>query len=199
MSFTFHAKYALLTYAQCDGLDPWDVLSHFTSLESECIISREDHADGGTHLHVFADFGAKRKYRRADVFDVSGYHPNIIASRGSPERGYDYATKDGDVICGGLARPGGGGSGVGRNDSTMAELVTIETECEFWDAVKQMAPGMLLRNFPSLKQYVAWRFAPVEVEYRTPEGLHFVSENTSELDQWASSYVAGVESGVAGR
>jgi len=83
-NFTFHSRYGLITYAQCDGLDPSDVCNHFTSLGAECIIAREDHADGGTHLHVFADFERKRRFRRADIFDVRGYHPNIEPSRGNP-------------------------------------------------------------------------------------------------------------------
>lgn len=97
-NFSFNARYGLFTYAQCGDLDPHDVCCHFTSLQAECIIGREHHSDGGTHLHVFADFGRKRRFRRATTFDVSGRHPNIVPSRGTPRGGYDYATKDGDIV-----------------------------------------------------------------------------------------------------
>jgi len=198
MSFTFHARYALLTYAQCDGLDPWAVLDHFTSLEAECIIARENHADGGTHLHVFADFGKKRKHRRADIFDVSGHHPNIEPSRGTPERGYDYVIKDGDVVCGGLGRPGQEKRN-GSSDHAMAEILACDDEQSFWETVREMAPGMLLRNFPSLRQYVAWRYKPNETQYSTPRGVHFSTEGVPELGEWAAANIRGTEPGVDGR
>lgn len=54
MSFYFNAKYGLFTYAQCGDLDPFDVVCLFSELGAECIIGREEHQDGGTHLHAFA-------------------------------------------------------------------------------------------------------------------------------------------------
>lgn len=199
-AFTFNARYALVTYAQCDGLDPWDIVDHFTSLEAECIIGRENHADGGTHYHAFADFGKKRRFRRANCFDVGGYHPNISPSRKTPGDGFDYAIKEGDVVAGGLERPnngGGGRDGVGANDTTMGILVGIESERDFWIAVREMAPGLLLRNFPSLKQYASWRYQPAELEYESPSGIHFDTSDIPELTEWASSNIGGhVASGV---
>lgn len=103
MSFRFQARYALLTYAQCGDLDPWAVNDHLAELGAECIIAREVHADGGTHLHAFVDFGRKFRTQRTDVFDVGDHHPNISPSYGTPEKGFDYAIKDGDVVAGGLS------------------------------------------------------------------------------------------------
>ena len=103
--FSFNARYVLLTYAQCSDLDAWAVNDHLAFLGGECIIGRELHADGGTHLHAFCDFGKKFRSRRGDIFDVDGHHPNVVPSRGNPERGYDYAIKDGNIVAGGLARP----------------------------------------------------------------------------------------------
>lgn len=81
-SFSFNARYALLTYAQCGDLDPFAVSDHFTELGAECIVAREDHADGGTHLHSFVDFG--RKYR----VDPEPYRPDpqfVFDLTGAPE------------------------------------------------------------------------------------------------------------------
>lgn len=199
-NFTFHSRYGLITYAQCDGLDPSDVCNHFTSLGAECIIAREDHADGGTHLHVFADFERKRRFRRADIFDVRGYHPNIEPSRGNPGCGWDYATKDGDIVAGGLERPSNGanGSAVHRKDNIMADLVAIEDVDEFWKAVQDLAPGLLLRNFPSLNSYASWRFRPRISEYQTPVGVRFDGPQLPELDEWSSSNIERDHGGGAG-
>nr|QCC72754.1 rep protein [Circovirus sp.] len=134
-SFTFHARYGLFTYAQCGTLDPIDVSNHFTSLGAECIVAREDHADGGTHLHVFADFERKRRFRRVDIFDVGSQHPNIVPSRGNPGQGWDYATKDGQIVAGGLERPTNGNDepNVVRKDAIMAEICAMD-RCKSPDA-----------------------------------------------------------------
>lgn len=197
-SFTFHARYALLTYAQCDGLDPGDIVSHLSSLGAECVIGREAHADGGTHYHAFADFGEKRKFRRADCFDVSDHHPNISPSRGSPGKGYDYAVKDGDIVGGSLTRPGAG-AGKRPSDAIFAELADCQDERDFWESVKRVAPKTLLCNFPSLKQYAAWRYSPQPTEYRTPSSVHFETESLPELTQWGLDNIGGVEPGMMGR
>lgn len=110
----YQFRYVLLTYAQCGDLDPFEVCNHLASLNAECIIGRESHEDGGTHLHVFADFGTKFRSRNVRIFDVGGYHPNVSPSKGRPGEGWDYATKEGNIVAGGLERPGSGGSTGGR-------------------------------------------------------------------------------------
>ena len=102
MTFRFAARYGLLTYAQSGELDPFRVVNHLADLGAECIIGREDHADGGVHLHAFFMFERKFESRNVRVFDVDGCHPNIVRGYGTPEKGWDYATKDGDVVGGGL-------------------------------------------------------------------------------------------------
>ena len=94
----FDAKYGLLTYAQCGSLDPKRVAEHIEHLGGQCIIGRESHADGGLHLHAFFMFERKFRTRACRVFDVDGRHPNVVRGYGSPEKGYDYATKDGAIL-----------------------------------------------------------------------------------------------------
>lgn len=197
-AFSFHARYGLFTYAQCGDLDPINVSNHFTSLGAECIVAREDHADGGTHLHVFADFERKRRFRRTDTFDCDGRHPNIVPSRGNPGEGFDYATKDGCIVAGGLERPSNGndGSAVGRKDAVMAELVSIEDADTFWASVQELAPGLLLRNFPSLNSYASWRFRPRVEEYSTPSDIRFDTDGIPGLDEWRNEYLGASTVGV---
>ena len=101
--FRLQARYVLLTYAQCGDLDPWVVHDVITSFPAECLIGRETHADGGTHLHAFVDFGRKVDIRDPRRFDVEGFHPNIQPCGRTPQKMLDYAIKDGDVVAGGLS------------------------------------------------------------------------------------------------
>lgn len=121
MTFRFAAKYGLLTYAQSEGLDPFRVSDHLSSLGAECIVGREDHAAGGTHLHAFFMFSRKFQSRNTRIFDVDGHHPNILGGRKTPDQMFDYATKDGDIVAGGLERP--------------SEEVRKTSGDDFWEAV----------------------------------------------------------------
>lgn len=197
-TFDFHSRYGLFTYSQCNGLDPHDVVVHFASLGAECIIGREDHADGGTHLHAFVDFGRKRRFRRHVFADVGLFHPNIAPSRGTPETAYDYAIKDGDVVGGGLERPDPRTTrrrGDGGSDSAMVQLVALEDESEFWETCKTVAPGLLLRSFPSLVAYAKWRFAPVIQQYSHPRELVLRDERVPELAVWREENLRDVSRG----
>lgn len=195
-TFDFHSRYGLFTYSQCDGLDPHDIVEHFSTLGAECIIGREHHADGGLHFHAFVDFGRKRRFRRHVFADVGLFHPNIAPSRGTPQTAYDYAVKEGDIVAGGAERPverGGSGSRASGSSDTMAQLVALENEQEFWESCKQLAPGLLLRNFPSLQSYAKWRFAATVEQYCHPRGLLFHDERISELVEWRTNNLSDTE------
>jgi len=181
-SFRFQARYALLTYPQCGHLDPFAVVDHLAGLGAECIIGRENHADGGIHLHAFVDFGVKYRSRNPRAFDVNGCHPNVSPSRGKPEEGYDYAIKDGDVVAGGLERPGGGR--VDATNGVWAEIVNASDEQEFWSLCESLAPRSLVTSFTQLRAYAAWKFPPIRVEYETPAGINIDTSWVVELDRW---------------
>jgi len=184
MSFDFHARYGLLTYAQCGELDPFAVVCHLATLQAECIIGRETHVDGGIHLHAFFDLGRKRRFRKADVFDVQGHHPNIEKSRGTPEVGYDYAIKDGEVVGGGLERPAESRrSTVRGQDEVWSIIVGAETRDEFWRLCREYAPKSLCTSFNSLRLYCDWHFADTPTPYSTPKG-HFDLGMYPELSEW---------------
>lgn len=201
-SFDFHSRYGLFTYSQSDGLDAFDVVNHFASLGAECIIGREDHADGGTHLHCFADFGRKRRFRRPLFADVGGYHPNIQPSRGTPGTAYDYAIKDGDVVGGGLERPvesGGRSRTTGGSDDAMAALVAIDDEQTFWATCREVAPGLLLRCHSSLESYAKRRFAARVQEYSHPQQLVFRDEGILDLVAWREANLCESSGSSGGR
>lgn len=173
MTFTINARYVLLTYAQCGELDGFAVMDCISGLGGECIVAREEHSDGGTHLHVFCDFGRKFRSRKTDIFDVLGHHPNINPSRGTPEKGYDYAIKDGDVICGGLARPETGRTGDSSVNSKWTEITSATNRDEFWELVHLLDPKSAACSFGQLQKYCDWKFAPTPPTYASPTGVEF--------------------------
>lgn len=171
-AFVIQSRYVLLTYAQCGDLDGFTVMERISELGAECIIGRELHEDGGIHLHCFCDFGRKFRSRRADLFDVGGRHPNIEKVARTPAKAYDYAIKDGDVICGGLGRPV---CPEGRTTTIdkWAEITSAENREEFWELVHRLDPKAAACSFTSLSKYCDWKFETHAPEYESPRGITF--------------------------
>ena len=180
--FQFDGRHALLTYSQCGGLDPWSVADHLHMLRAECIIGREDHADGGTHLHAFVDFGRRFRSRRTDVFDISGIHPNISPSLRTPEGGWDYAVKDGDVVAGGLARPSGVGTFEDR--SVWHEIADAPDDGAFRECALRMDPKTFITSYSNVDKFAKWRYAKTPRRYEDPPGVKFELGMVPELDRW---------------
>lgn len=186
-AFSFNARYALLTYAQSGDLDPFEVSNHFSELGAECIVAREDHADGGTHLHTFVDFGRKYRTRRVDTFDVGGYHPNISPTYSTPQAGFDYAVKDGDVVAGGLERPNG--SKLPTAGNKWSEIILAESREKFFQLVAAHDPRTLCTNFTSLNKYAEWKYRVDPKPYQHNPELHFSLDRFPELDCWAQEFI----------
>lgn len=184
MPFRFQAKYGLLTYAQCGDLDPFHVVEHLSSLGAECIVGRECHSNGGVHLHAFFMFESKFRSSNERVFDVDNCHPNISRGYSNPADGYDYAIKDGDVVAGGLDRPGEHSV---QKSSNWSQIVEAENEDEFWALVRELDPRALCVSFTSLRAYASHRYAPERAPYRSPDGIRFCTEQYPELDEWVET------------
>lgn len=186
-AFRYQFRYCLLTYAQCGDLDPFLIVNHLSTLGAECIIGRELHADSGTHLHAFVDFGRKFSRRGTDLFDVGGFHPNVSPSKGRAGEGWDYAVKDGDIVAGGLERPDG--SGLPTTGSEWAIIIASESEQDFWDACARLAPRSLACNFTSLRAFANWKYQPTPERYTTPDSVSFDLRRYPQLDDWVRGNV----------
>jgi hypothetical protein len=192
-NFQFNARYLLVTYAQCGQLDPWAVMDMFSQLGAECLIGRELHEDEGTHLHVFVDFGTKYRGRGATVFDVDGRHPNIETVGRTPWKAYDYAIKDGDVVCGGAERPiESSNSGTSTFDR-WAEIAGATTRHEFWELVGRLDPKALCCNFGSLSKYCDWKYAVDPPVYEHPGAITFIGGEMDGRDEWLQQANLGAE------
>lgn len=192
LMFFVNNKYVLLTYAQCGDLDEWAVSDHLSQLGAECIVARELHpTTGGVHLHVFVDFGRKFRSRRVDILDVEGRHPNVSPSKGTPEKGYDYAIKDGDVVAGGLERPRGGRPGTIGALEAIAHL--CETENEFLDIYNEVDTRGIIKNFANVRSYAKWRYAGCLPKYESPNLPGEFRRGSDGRDMWLA------QSGIGSR
>lgn len=182
------AKFLLLTYAQVPEHEsrelPWTLLSLCTAKEAECIIGRELHADGGIHFHAFVDFGG-RKYSTRDTraWDIQGRHPNIERVGRTPAKAWDYATKEGDIICGGAERPPTSEEGT-SSSGNWEFILSSETRDEFFDRLHEYQPRTLACSFPSLVKYADWKYRPVPESYSHPEDWTFDLHGYPELLEW---------------
>lgn len=134
----------------------------------------------------------ERKFQSTNArrFDVLGHHANVVPGYGTPEKGWDYAIKDGDVVGGGLVdRPGG--DGVGETRSKWSEIIASESAEQFWDACARLDPRSLCCSFVSLEKYVAHRYRPVHADYVTPDGISFDTGRLVWLDDWARDNIGG--------
>lgn len=200
MSLHINARYVLLTYAQCGSLDGFAVMDRISSLGGECIVARESHSDGGVHLHVFCDFGRKFRSRKTDVFDVDDRHPNVVPSRGTPEKGYDYATKDGDILCGGLLR---GDCVRSSSDGTPRDIWTQITSAPnrelFWELCLELDPKTCATAFRQLQAFAEHHYRVIEPEYVTPDGFAFKSGRRDGRDDWVLQSGIGLPEPLVGK
>lgn len=197
MSFRFERRYGLFTYAQCGSLDPWAVSNHFSDLGAECIVGRENHSDGGIHLHAFVDFGKQFRTRSVTFADVEGRHPNVQPITATPAKAYDYAIKDGDVVAGGLERPDRGG--VSNSRDKWVEIVNAVSRTDFFELLEKLAPEALCSRFPSLCKFADWRFRVDRSPYSTPAGFTFDTGEYPELDRWVQENLDGHQPGRRGK
>lgn len=193
MPSAFHLKnrrYVLFTYSQAGpDFDYWAVVDLLGDLGAECIIGREEHADGGIHFHVFTDFGRLFSTRKVRIFDVGGKHPNIKPIGRTPATAYDYAIKDGDIVAGGLGRPGGDCDW--DPDNFWSSAAHCGSSDEFLHFCDQLATRDLIKSFPNFRAYANWKWNSGVPEYDQPAGAVFDTSAAPGIDEWLSQSALG--------
>lgn len=184
-----NAQYAILTYPQCGDLDPFAVVEACASVGAECLVCRETHADGGTHLHTFVDFGRRYTTRRADVFDVCGRHPNIQAPLRDPHAGFDYVIKDGDVVAGGATRPPERENAADKRFDFWTDVCNAGSRDRCLDLIREHQPERLVTNWNNIIAYVNHHFPLVPEPSPAVGGFDFNTTQYPQLDEWADTHV----------
>ena len=181
MSFYFNAKYGLFTYAQCGDLDPFDVVCLFSEVGAECIIGREEHQDGGTHLHAFA------------AWEKSSDHAVLIS----------LMLEDSTQMLSHLVVHR-------RVVTTMLQRMVTLSEGDLSDQMEakflalamhglrsstrrvEMSFGDLFRNWllevlpaiSTLSKLLEWKYREDPAPYEHPADIGFNTGNFPELDEW---------------
>lgn len=188
MTFRFAAKYGLLTYSQSEGLDPFRIVDTLAELGAECIVGKELHSDGGTHYHAFFMFARKFQSRNPRIFDVDGRHPNILRGRKTPEQMFDYATKDGDVVAGGLERPSDIPTTTNSDDFWRC-VFDAETREETLRVAQESSVSLLGRYFFQVRAIAEGKAVQNPLDYVSPESLEWELGPYPELTDWCETYL----------
>lgn len=190
MTFRFAAKYGLLTYAQSEGLDPFRIVELLADLGAECIVGKEYHSDGGTHYHAFFMFPREFRSRNARVFDIDAYHPNILRGRKTPGQMYDYATKDGDVVAGGLERPSGPQNST-DSDTFWRNVFDAEDREETLRVARDTNVGLFGRYFFQVRAIAEGKAIQNPLDYVSDPKLEWELGPYPELRAWCETHLGG--------
>jgi len=188
MTFRFQAKYGLLTYPQSDGLDPWRINDLLAELGCECIVAKELHADGGTHYHAFFMHSTKLRTRDARAFDVDGHHPNILRGVKTPVKMFEYATKDGDVVAGGLGRPDEEPAKT-DSDDFWRRVFDAATREDTLQQAYESSPNLFGRYFFQVRAIAEGKTIQNPLHYVSPAELEWELGPYPELSDWVHTYL----------
>jgi len=186
MTFRFAAKYGLLTYSQSEGLDPFRIVDTLAELGAECIVGKELHSDGGTHYHAFFMFARKFQSRNPRIFDIDGHHPNILRGRKTPEQMFDYATKDGDVVAGGLERPEVLPTKT-DSDDFWRRVFDAETREETLRVAQESSVSLFGRYFFQVRAIAEGKTLQNPLDYVSDPTLEWELGPYPELSDWCAS------------
>lgn len=94
MSFRITGKQFTLTYPKCDAdfEEIYDLLSSKGRIQ-HAIISKELHADGSNHRHVYVYYAKKLNFKSHSCFDIGQYHGNYETTK-NPAAWIQYIKKD---------------------------------------------------------------------------------------------------------
>lgn len=172
MSFRISTKNFFITYPQC-AMTKQDFVQHWKTnwlnktYDYVCI-SRELHADGHPHYHVFVQFKNRLDVKRQDYFDIGTFHPNIQAAK-SDKPASDYVKKDGDFWEDGTLIPFAGERGRKRKEDINEEcwelLQVSATKQEFLDNVKRHCTRDAIMNWRNIEYFAAKHYHQEEPEY----------------------------------
>jgi len=168
MSYRFNAKQIFLTYSQCT-LTKERVLEFFDerwTLEGHCV-SKENHADGGTHIHAYFRFTRKLDLTGPRVFDIDGFHPNVVPNVRSPKKCLEYVQKDGDFIASADIVAMIEKSGPKKTWKDLVEECT--TRSDFMRAAFDYSPRDFVLNLERIEYFANYHYRDAVPEYVQPD------------------------------
>lgn len=198
----FKFKSALLTYSQVEDDTAAAFLSpkeaHFNHVASTLRppvvyrLSREFHADGGTHYHVFLSFDQRVSFRNERTLDFYGSHPNIKPIPRTPYLAFDYAGKDDDVIYEYGERPREPGASSGGRDGVYGDALSSETKEGFLEVISSGAPRDYVLYLGAIHAFADFHYSTPPPPYDSPP---FETNGEWRVSDWLSQSGIGRERG----
>lgn len=203
MPFVCNSKTLFLTYSQISENGQIDFFQN-ASAHYEFIVStlgtpicyrlgRERHQDGGIHAHCYLSFEKPVRIRSERRLDFGSSHPNIQSVRTGHKRTWEYAGKDGDIILDIGERPSEPRSSKARDDEIWQEIIRQETETEFYDTCRALAPKYYVLYRANLERYCAVRYHTVGTEYESPA---FDANLPDSIQRWLDQAKLGERGGA---
>lgn len=154
--FRVCGSHFFLTYPRCDASP--ESLADFLGGLGACgiTIGREQHADGGQHLHAACSFPHRKDVRSANFFDLAAggsvYHPNLQRCR-DLHAVRKYVCKDGDVLeRGSHVGASDGSKKCSRTDEIAKRALSGDSLLTLCDE----APGMFMLHGPKIQRLISW-------------------------------------------
>lgn len=175
-NFRFEGKFVFLTYAQCN-LTPEQVLEALQEVKviKHYNIARETHEDGNYHIHAVIEFDEQLRTRRADVFDIQGFHPNIQKPR-SLRACLQYVRKEGEFI-----------NNFPTGKKTWGDILAdSQTRDDFLSGVRQHYPRDYILCYDRVISFADAHFRPVVPPYVNQYEFNNVP---AELTAWVEENI----------
>lgn len=170
MPFCVQGRYFFLTYSQTRFNEHDTIITHLRSIPGQpyrfCLVGRERHGDGGTHFHVFVDWGKRRKFTSESRFDIDNHHPNIQSAR-DPAAALQYCEKDNDTVHDGDRPDLSAPERVGRNELWRAILDESTSSSDFMSRVRDADPYTFATRYQALDT-MARAVYPTVSAYESP-------------------------------
>lgn len=178
MPFRFRAKAVLLTYSQLneDGLqhirdnpdDLFQFIGQTFGPPERFRLGHELHQDGGHHLHCFASWSSRRNSSDPRCFDWREHHPNIEPIRRTPQRAWEYAGKDDDVLFEHGDPPGETGTMRMGREGIWHEALAAEDKEGFLQVLRQGAPREYVLYHEAILRFAERHWSPPTPDYTSP-------------------------------
>lgn len=191
MPFQLRSKQILLTYSQVDDATLHEFLSrkeaHFEHISGNVRTpaiyrcGKELHEDGGNHFHVFVAWETPISTRNQHIFDYGTSHPNIQPIRRTPEKAFDYAGKDDDVIYEYGERPGESGTLRDGHNRLWSDAISKPTRDEFLQCIREGAARDYVLYFNAIERFADRHYAPAKPVYVSPPTL---THGFPGMDDW---------------
>jgi len=174
MVFQLCSKNILLTYAQCN-LSKQTVLERLRLLCDTVYItvSEELHEDGRPHIHAYLALDTPFRSRNERIFDIGGFHPNIVSNIRAPAKCKDYVQKHGNFV------EEGEPPALKRK---WDELNDTTSKAEFLSTALEISPRDYYMNLERLQYAANYKF-----KYSAPEYVHDITLQfniTDDMKTW---------------